>query len=116
MPVLTRPPYRKTEYHTRATRCQVAPVSGDGERLGALCRVARGGIRTHEWASTCCGLLLQSGVVLLERLSEVPCREVMRSPAVVFVGAETMALRDAAGRRRFIYVIERDGRLGEEAT
>lgn len=50
-------------------------------------------------------------VHLLERLSQVPVHEVMRSPAVVFVGAETMALRDAAGRRRFIYVIERDGRL-----
>ncbi len=50
-------------------------------------------------------------VHLLERLSQVPVNEVMRSPAVVFVGAETMALRDAAGRRRFIYVIERDGRL-----
>jgi Mg/Co/Ni transporter MgtE len=48
---------------------------------------------------------------LLERLSRVPVHEVLRSPAVVFVGAETMALRDAAGRRRFIYVIERDGRL-----
>lgn len=50
-------------------------------------------------------------VHVLERLSQVPVSEVMRSPAVVFVGAETMALRDAAGRRRFIYVIERDGKL-----
>ena len=48
---------------------------------------------------------------VLERLSQVPVHEVMRSPAVVFVGAETMALKDAAGRRRLIYVIERDGRL-----
>lgn len=48
---------------------------------------------------------------MLERLSEVRVHDVMRSPAVVFVGADTMALRDAAGRRRFIYVIERDGRL-----
>lgn len=47
----------------------------------------------------------------LERLSHVAVHEVMRSPAVVFVGAEHMSLREAAGRRRFIYVIERDGRL-----
>lgn len=48
---------------------------------------------------------------VLDRLAGVPVHEVMRSPAVVFVGAEHMSLRDAAGRRRFIYVIERDGRL-----
>lgn len=47
----------------------------------------------------------------LERLSHVAAHEVMRSPAAVFVGAEHMSLREAAGRRRFIYVIERDGRL-----
>lgn len=48
---------------------------------------------------------------VLDRLARVPVHEVMRSPAAVFVGAEHMSLREAAGRRRFIYVIERDGRL-----
>ncbi len=47
----------------------------------------------------------------LKRLARVPVSAVMRSPAVAFVGAEDRALRDAAGRRRFIYVIERDGVL-----
>jgi Mg/Co/Ni transporter MgtE len=46
-----------------------------------------------------------------DRLAQVAVHDVMRSPAVVFVGAEHMSLREAAGRRRFIYVIERDGRL-----
>lgn len=50
-------------------------------------------------------------VAVLERLSRVPVHDVMRSPAVVFVGAEHISLQEAAGRRRFIYVIERDGRL-----
>lgn len=48
---------------------------------------------------------------VLDRLAHVPVHQVMRSPAAVFVGAEHMSLREAAGRRRFIYVIERDGRL-----
>jgi CBS domain-containing protein len=47
----------------------------------------------------------------VERLSRVTVHDLMRSPAVVFVGAEHLSLRDAAGRRRHIYVIERDGRL-----
>jgi len=47
----------------------------------------------------------------LKRLSRVTVREVMRSPAVVFVGAEHLSLKEAAGRRRYIYVVERDGRL-----
>lgn len=48
---------------------------------------------------------------VLDRLARVRVHDVMRSPAAVFVGAENMSLREAAGRRRFIYVIERDGRL-----
>lgn len=48
---------------------------------------------------------------VLGRLANMTVHDVMRSPAVVFVGAEHMSLREAAGRRRFIYVIERDGRL-----
>ncbi|MBN1461893.1 MAG: ATP-binding cassette domain-containing protein [Armatimonadetes bacterium] len=47
----------------------------------------------------------------LEYLDRTRVADVMRSPAVVFVGAEEMAFRDAAGRRRFVYVLERDGRL-----
>ncbi|MDO8848990.1 MAG: CBS domain-containing protein [Coriobacteriia bacterium] len=54
--------------------------------------------------------LLEDGRAL-DRLASVAVHEVMRSPAAVFVGAEHMSLREAAGRRRFIYVIERDGRL-----
>lgn len=48
---------------------------------------------------------------VLDRLAHVAVHEVMRSPAAVFVGAEHLSLREAAGRRRFIYVIERDGTL-----
>lgn len=47
----------------------------------------------------------------LKRLARVRVSDVMRSPAVVFEGAEDLTLRDAAGRRRFVYVVERDGKL-----
>lgn len=47
----------------------------------------------------------------LKRLARVRVSDVMRSPAVVFEGAEEIALRDAAGRRRFVYVVERSGKL-----
>lgn len=47
----------------------------------------------------------------LKRLARISVADVMRSPAVVFAGAEHLALHEAAGRRRFVYVIERDGRL-----
>ena len=47
----------------------------------------------------------------LGRLTSLTVHDVMRSPAVVFRGAEHLSLREAAGRRRFIYVIERDGTL-----
>jgi osmoprotectant transport system ATP-binding protein len=47
----------------------------------------------------------------LKRLVRMQVSDVMRSPAVVHLGAEEAALHDAAGRRRFVYVIERDGTL-----
>ncbi|MHB1323298.1 MAG: betaine/proline/choline family ABC transporter ATP-binding protein [Coriobacteriia bacterium] len=47
----------------------------------------------------------------LKRLARMRVSDVMRSPAAVFIDAEHVALHDAAGRRRFIYVVERDGRF-----
>lgn len=47
----------------------------------------------------------------MERLRRFPLADVMRSPAVVFEGAEQTALLEAAGRRRMAYVVARDGRL-----
>ncbi|MRS12818.1 MAG: CBS domain-containing protein [Actinobacteria bacterium] len=44
-------------------------------------------------------------------LERVAVRDVMRSPAVVFVGADHLSLREGAGRRRLIFVVERDGRF-----
>lgn len=47
----------------------------------------------------------------LKRLARTRVADVMRSPAVVYLGAEEKALHEAAGRRRFVYVIERSGVL-----
>jgi osmoprotectant transport system ATP-binding protein len=47
----------------------------------------------------------------LKRLSRLKVGDVMRSPAAVFIDAEHVALHEAAGRRRFVYVVERDGRF-----
>ena len=47
----------------------------------------------------------------LKRLVRVKVSDVMRSPATVTLNAGDIGLREAAGRRRFTYVIETDGRL-----
>ena len=47
----------------------------------------------------------------LKRLVRVRVQDVMRSPAVVREGALELAVRVAAGRRRFVYVVDADGRL-----
>lgn len=47
----------------------------------------------------------------LKRLVRVRVSDVMRSPATVFANAGEIGLREAAGRRRFTYVLEPDGRL-----
>lgn len=47
----------------------------------------------------------------LKRLVRVKVSDVMRSPATVLMDAGDIGLREAAGRRRFTYVLEPDGRL-----
>jgi osmoprotectant transport system ATP-binding protein len=47
----------------------------------------------------------------LKRLARVRVAEVMRAPAMAILGAGETVLRDAAGRRRFVYVVQADGRL-----
>jgi osmoprotectant transport system ATP-binding protein len=47
----------------------------------------------------------------LKRLVRVRVEDVMRSPAIVREGAEEIAYRVAAGRRRFVYVIDVNGKL-----
>lgn len=47
----------------------------------------------------------------LKRLVRVKVADVMRSPATVFADAGEVGFREAAGRRRFTYVLEPDGRL-----
>jgi osmoprotectant transport system ATP-binding protein len=47
----------------------------------------------------------------LKRLVRVKAGDVMRSPATVFVNAGEVGLREAAGRRRFTYVLEPGGFL-----
>ncbi len=47
----------------------------------------------------------------LKRLVRVRVEDVMRSPAIVQEGSEELAFRVAAGRRRFVYVIDAGGKL-----
>jgi osmoprotectant transport system ATP-binding protein len=47
----------------------------------------------------------------LKRLVRVRVEDVMRSPATVLEGADLLTLQVGAGRRRFAYVVEPDGRL-----
>jgi len=47
----------------------------------------------------------------LKRLVRVKVEDVMRSPAIVREGAEELAFRVAAGRRRFVYVVDEAGCL-----
>ncbi|MBN2405541.1 MAG: betaine/proline/choline family ABC transporter ATP-binding protein [Coriobacteriia bacterium] len=47
----------------------------------------------------------------LKRLVRVRVEDVMRSPAIVQEGSEELAFRVAAGRRRFVYVIDAAGKL-----
>jgi len=47
----------------------------------------------------------------LKRLVRVKVSDVMRSPATVLMDAGEIGHREAAGRRRFTYVLEPDGRL-----
>jgi len=47
----------------------------------------------------------------LKRLVRVRVEDVMRSPAIVREGAEEIAFRVAAGRRRFVYVVDAENRL-----
>ncbi|PKQ21051.1 MAG: glycine betaine ABC transporter ATP-binding protein [Actinobacteria bacterium HGW-Actinobacteria-6] len=47
----------------------------------------------------------------LKRLVRVRVEDVMRSPATVLDGADLLTLQVGAGRRRFAYVVEPDGRL-----
>ncbi len=47
----------------------------------------------------------------LKRLVRVKVSDVMRSPATVLMDAGDIGMREAAGRRRFTYVLEPDGRL-----